>query len=176
MSAKGFSCRHSFTGTLLEQARQDPRIMAVTSDETDCPFSFGKATMLAAGSDVLLVACGETVHPTLQASRHLAAEGISCTVLDIHALRPFDDEAIIQAAGKARVVVTVEEHSIHGGLGSAVAEILSQEINRPLKIMGFPDQYPPCGESAELFAWCGLTDRGIADAARQLLAKAGKRA
>jgi transketolase len=143
--------------------------------EDDCPFEFGKATLLASGRDVLLVACGEAVYPTLQASRLLANEGISSTVLDIHAMRPFDDEAILQYASGVKAVVTVEEHSVNGGLGSTVAGILAQHMNRPLKIMGFPDQYPPCGESDELFAWCGLTYAGIAESARELLAKTGKR-
>ncbi len=131
--------------------------------EDDAPFTPGKANRLKTGANAAIIACGEMVYPSLLAADILAGRGVSASVYDMHTLRPLDCEAILEAAGTG-LVATVEEHSVHGGLGGAVAEFLSQ--NRPTRmlIMGLPDDKIYNGTSAEVFLHYGLTPEGIADA------------
>jgi transketolase len=125
-------------------------------------FEFGKAMELRSGTDCTIVACGETVHHALSAEKLLRNEGVTCTVLDMPTIKPIDQDAVIRAAKNTGRVVTIEEHSIYGGLGSAVAEILSQNLPVPLRILGFPDEFVPAGESAALYDYYGLTGPKLA--------------
>lgn len=137
----------------------------------DEPFAIGKARILRTGSDVTFLATGETVQPTWQAAELLAAEGVSAGVVSIHSLRPFDEQAVFAAARSSRVIVTVEEHSVNGGLGSRVASLLIQsELCRPMRIVGIPDEYTITGSQGEIFAEYGITPQGLAQTARTLLA------
>ena len=136
--------------------------------ENDAVFTPGKANRLRAGSDVSILACGETVWHALQAADMLQAQGIAAGVWDMVSLRPLDTQAILTAAG-AKLVVTVEEHNIHGGLGAAVAEVLSQQKPTPMKILGLPDEDPYNGASPAVFAHYGLNGEGIADTVRRQL-------
>lgn len=136
--------------------------------ETDPPFTPGKANQLRSGTDAALIACGEMVYHALEAARLLEAEGIQLSVYDMHTLRPLDEQAIAQAA-QTGLVVTAEEHSIHGGLGSAVAEVLSQTTPVRLCIMGLPDETLYSGTSEEVFSHYGLDSAGIARKVRELL-------
>jgi transketolase len=134
-------------------------------------FELGKALVLCEGTDVVFLATGETVLPAYTAALELAAGGISAGVLSVHTLRPLDTQAILAAAGRARAVVTVEEHSVFGGLGTTVAALLLQSgLYRPLKIVGLPDEYTYTGSQAEIFAHYGITPGGLAHTARALLA------
>ena len=131
--------------------------------EDDAPFIPGRANCLRKGRDAAIIACGEMVFPSLEAAKLLQEEGVEASVYDMHTLRPLDEEAICEAADTG-YVVTVEEHSVHGGLGGAVAEVLGQRKPTRMKILGLPDEKLYCGTSAEVFSHYGLTPRDIADA------------
>jgi len=136
-------------------------------------FEIGKAiqlTPLRENYDVAFIATGETVAPSYLASRALAEQGIICCVLSLHSIRPFDEEAVRQAAGRSKVVVTVEEHSVNGGLGSRVASFLMQaRIFRPLRIVGIPDEHTVTGSQGEIFNHYGISPLGLSQTALHLL-------
>lgn len=134
-------------------------------------FTFGKANRLSEGSDATIIANGETVHHALEAAKILGAQGIGVQVLDMPTIKPIDRDAILSAAVETGLIITVEEHSMFGGMGSAVAEIVSQEHPVPIKIMGIPDEIPIGGSSAELFAHYGLTGDAIASHVMALIRK-----
>lgn len=133
------------------------------------PFVFGKATMLKEGCDLTLVACGEMVYHALEASKLLAGQGIEARVLDMATLKPFDEEAIIKAARETGAILTVEEHSINGGLGATVSQIVCANHPVPVTTLGLPDEYLVTGNSLELFAEYALDAKGIAESASKLL-------
>ncbi len=132
-------------------------------------FTFGKAYELCGGGDCTLIASGEAVYPALQAVGELAAAGIRARLLDMPTLKPLDEDSVVTAARETGAVVTIEEHSVYGGLGSAVAEVLAQKHAVPMRIIGFPDEFVPAGSSAELFSYYGITGPGIAATVRKLL-------
>lgn len=135
-------------------------------------FEMGKAKTARDGSDVAIIACGEMVYYATEAAKLLETGGISARVIDMFCLKPFDAETIIQAAKETKAVVTVEEHSIHGGLGEQVAHVLAENCPRKMKILGFPDKEYVVGKNTELFRYYGLTAENIAAHARGLLAEA----
>lgn len=126
-------------------------------------FTVGKAKCIREGKDVTLLAMGEMVWPCKEAASLLAQEGIQARVLDMFSIKPFDQEAVIKAAEETHRLVTVEEHSVLGGLGSAVCEVTSQYCPVPVKIIGLPDGHVIAGESPEVFQYYGWTPEGIAD-------------
>jgi transketolase len=132
-------------------------------------FEIGKAEILREGGDVAIIANGTMVCRALAAAQALAAEGIAARVINMSSLTPLDESAILDAA-KTGAVVTVEEHSVRGGLGGAVAEVLATNTPCPMRILGFPG-FLPTGSAEWLMERYGLTSKGIADAARGLLAK-----
>jgi len=137
-------------------------------------FEPGKALRVQDGTDVAFIATGETVHPALMAARELQGQGLSCRVISMHTLKPLDTGAIVAAATQCRAVVTVEEHSIFGGLGEACAATLMQAgIRVPFKIVGFPDEYMVTGGQLEIFGHYGISASGLAQTARTLLEKGG---
>jgi len=138
-------------------------------DETNGSFTVGKANILLDGHDLTIIGCGETVYHCLQAGKMLLNEGISARVIDMHTLKPLDVEAIRKAAENGSGIITVEEHSINGGLGAAVASEVVQYKPTPMKIIGFPDEYLVHGTSAQLFDYYGLTSTDIVKEARKLL-------
>ena len=140
--------------------------------ENDCPFQIDRATWLREGSDLALIACGEMVRPALDAALALAEEGIEATVLDMCCVKPLDREAVVRAARGAKAVLTVEEASPFGGLGSMVAQVVGEECPRLVRNLALPDAPVVTGTSAEVFAHYGLDAAGIAASARALLAKA----
>jgi transketolase len=131
----------------------------------------GKAIEILEGSDVSIVACGTVLRDVLEAQRVLEGEGISAGVLDVHTVKPIDAGAIVTAARRSGRVLTVEDHLVTGGLGSAVAEVLveSGTVCR-FKRLGVPDVFPIIGEPKDLFHHYGYDAIGICAAARQLLA------
>ncbi len=134
------------------------------------PFAIGKAIPLSWGSDVTFVATGETVAPAVEASRLLQAEGVSAGVISMHTVKPLDVEAVLEAAQRSRALITVEEHSVYGGLGEACAAVLLQHgMARPFHIVGIPDEYTVTGSQAEIFAHYGISGPGLAERARHLL-------
>ncbi len=134
----------------------------------DAPFIIGKANMLREGTDLTIIACGELVLPALRAAETLKQRGIAAGVLDMHTIKPLDREAICRAA-QAGPILTIEEHSVLGGLGAAVAEVVCQEQPTKMRILGLPDEVLYTGESKDVFAHYGLTAEGIAQSAKELL-------
>lgn len=134
------------------------------------PFTIGKANVLTAGNDAAIIAAGETVAQAYKAAAQLKTDGIAARVIDMHTIKPLDTETIIKAASECDVVVTVEEHSLDGGLGEAVAHVMMENgIYKPMKIIGFPDEPLVSGESKELFPYYGLDSIGISKAVAALI-------
>lgn len=133
-------------------------------------FEIGKASVICQGNDVTFIACGETVTPAYEASLLLEKKGISTEVISMHTVKPLDKEAVMKSAKKCRVIITVEEHSINGGLGEACASLLMEEkIYKPFKIAGFPDEETVAGSQIEIFNHYGITGEGLATTAMKLL-------
>ncbi len=136
----------------------------------DTAFTIGKAIPLAEGSDVTFIASGETVPRAMGARDILAQDGISCGVVSMHTLKPLDTETLFRVARGSKALVTVEEHSVYGGLGEACSAALMQAgINVPLKIVAIPDEYTVPGSQGEIFAHYGITPDGLAATAQALL-------
>ena len=131
--------------------------------EENTPFVMDKATVLAEGDDVLIVACGEMVKPAYDAVALLKEQGISAGLLDMYCVKPLDREAIIEAAGKVKLVLTVEEHSPFGGLGSMVSQLVGSECPRKVINLALPDTPVISGTSQEVFDYYGLNAAGIAE-------------
>ena len=138
--------------------------------DEDAKFVPGKAVKLKEGYDGAIIACGEMVYPALQAAEKLETEGFSFSVYDMFSIKPLDTEAILEAAGTG-FIITIEEHSIYGGLGGAVSEVLAQNKPVPMTIMGLPDEKTYSGTSAEVLSHYGLTSEGIHDRAVEGLKK-----
>ena len=135
-------------------------------------FTVGKAALIQDGRDLTFIACGETVAIAVEAAKDLATQGVTCRVLSMHTLKPLDEEAVRKAAQETQAIITVEEHSVHGGLGEACAAILMQQgAHVPFKIVGFPDEHMVSGSQKELFNHYGISSNGLAETARQLLSK-----
>ena len=129
----------------------------------------GKAVWHGDGKDVGIIACGQMVWRALEAARLLEEEGIHTTVLDMHTIKPMDEEAVLKLAAECGCILTVEEHSLYGGLGGAVAEVLVQNRPVPMTIMGIPDEDVPNGGDAEVFEMLGMGSKGIAEKAKELV-------
>jgi transketolase len=136
----------------------------------DSDFELGRASLIREGADLSFLACGETVAPACEAAELLAKEGVQCRVLSLHTLKPLDQAAVRNAATETGGVITVEEHSVNGGLGEACAGLLLQEgIYTRFKIVGFPDDHTVSGSQEEIFRHYGIDGTGLATSARQLL-------
>ncbi len=136
----------------------------------DLAFELGRASVLREGSDVTIIACGVLVERALVAAEMLADEGVSAEVIDAMTIKPLDVETIAASATKTGCVVTAEEHSIIGGLGSAVAEVLGEHRPTPMRRVGVRDVFGTSGQPDELLAHFGLDATDIAAAARDLIA------
>ena len=132
-------------------------------------FELGKAVRLREGNDITLMANGVLVYHALKAAEMLQRSGISARVLNMSSVKPIDREAIEDAARSTGGIVTVEEHSIYGGLGGAVAEIVAQTHPAKMRILGVPGVFAPTGSAEFLLEYFGLTAEGIRSAAIQLL-------
>ena len=133
----------------------------VINDNDGYQFEIGKGVLLREGSDVTIVATGICVPEALQAAEKLAADGISAEVINIHTIKPLDEELIIKSAKKTGKVVTAEEHSIIGGLGGAVSEVLSEKAPTPVCRIGMNDIFGESGSAGALVAKYGLDADGI---------------
>jgi transketolase len=133
-------------------------------------FEVGKSITIRDGRDVTFIATGETVYHALMAAVALEKEGLSCRVTSMHTVKPLDTKAVLRAASDCRAIVTVEEHSICGGLGEACAAALMQAgLTVPLQIVGFPDEYMVTGGQTEILRHYGISADGLAETARILL-------
>lgn len=131
-------------------------------------FRFGKVDVLRTGHDVSILASGGPLWNTLEAARKLADEGIQADVVNVSTVKPLDEEGVLRSAGKTGHVVTVEDHSVHGGLGSAVAELLGEVMPTPLKRIGVTT-FGESGDAKGLYARHGLDADGIAHRVRKFL-------
>lgn len=133
-------------------------------------FEIGKAITVREGDDLTFISIGEPTSRALEAAELLANEGLSCRVVSMHTLRPFDTDALLDAAHNTRAIITVEEHSVYGGLGECCAGILQQRgIHTPLRIVGIPDEYTVTGGQYDIFDHYGISREGLAVTARDLL-------
>lgn len=133
----------------------------VINDRPDYKFEIGKGTVVREGSDVTIVATGICVDSALGAAEKLAADGISAEVINICTIKPLDEDIIIRSAKKTGKVVTAEEHSVIGGLGSAVCDVLSEKLPTPVKKIGVYDTYCESGPAVQLLAKYQLDGEGL---------------
>ena len=131
--------------------------------------TIGKADVLRDGDDVTLVACGIMVAHALRSAALLAKEGVAARVINLHTIKPVDRATILQAARETGAIVTAEEHSVIGGLGSAVADVVVQEHPVPMRLVGVMDRFGTSGDPAELLKAFGLMPEDIAKAATEVL-------
>ena len=131
----------------------------------------GKGVVLNDGDDVAIIACGVLVSEAIKASDILANEGISAQVVDMHTIKPLDEELVRDCAVKCGAIVSAEDHNIIGGLGSAIAEYLSSKIPTPLERIGVQDRFGESAQASEMLEIMGLTAQHIADAAKAAIAR-----
>ncbi|MDI3473417.1 MAG: transketolase [Thermotogaceae bacterium] len=148
------------TPTYMRVGR-NPVLVFHDQDEQKKIFEIGKAINLKKGNDLSIIATGEIVWNVMEASKMLENEGIEARVIELHTVKPLDEEEVYKAAKETGLIVTVEEHNIFGGLGGAIAEFVSQNIPVPVKILGIPDEYPVTGKQEEVLKHYGLDSKGI---------------
>ena len=133
----------------------------VFNDEANYKFEIGKGILLREGTDLTIVATGLCVNSALEAAEKLAAEGISAEVINIHTIKPLDEEIILKSAKKTGKVVTAEEHSVIGGLGSAGCDVLSEKLPTPVKKIGVYDVFGESGPAVKLLEKYKLDGAGV---------------
>jgi transketolase len=144
-----------------------PKVPVVYEDGV--AFEIGKANQLRDGSDLTIIACGLMVASALEAADDLNRDGISVRVLDMHTIKPLDENAIEKAARETGAIVTAEEHLLQGGLGAGVARAVSERHPVPMELVGILDTYAESGTPQELLDKYGLTPRHIRAAAEKVL-------
>ena len=140
----------------------------VINDRTDYKFELGKGVVLREGKDVTIVATGLCVSSALEAAEKLAADGIDAKIINIHTIKPLDEELIVAAAKETGKVVTVEEHSVIGGLGSAVCDALAEKCPVPVKKIGVQDVFGESGPAAALLAKYKLDGEGVYEQVKEI--------
>ncbi len=138
------------------------------------PFEIGKAHIMKTGKDVAIIGSGPILYNALMAAFELEREGIACMVVNNHTIKPIDTDTIVQAAKKCKAVVTVEEHQIMGGAGSAVAEVLIKHCPVPMEIIGMPDTFGESGQPEELMEKYGMSVKAIKFAVVRVIGKKRK--
>ncbi len=146
-----------------------PENLQVNPNPSD--FKIGKGRVIQEGTDLTFVATGEAVLPCVEAAKFLEKEhNISCKIISIHTIKPLDEELILATAANGKPVITVEEHSIYGGLGEAVASLLFQKgFTNKFKIVGFPDDHTVSGSQNEIFNHYGISGEGLKNTALNLI-------
>ncbi|WP_394349582.1 transketolase family protein [Propionispora hippei] len=136
----------------------------------DYEFTIGKAITIKEGTDLTLIGTGNSVHWSLMAAKELQGRGIKAKVIDMHTIKPFDCDAVLRSAKETGCVVTVEDQSINGGLGGAVAEVIAEAgISCKFKRIGLPDEFSVIGDPDEIYKYYGLDGHGIAETVLKLL-------
>lgn len=158
--------------TYLRFARSATAVM--TTEYT--PFQIGRAEVLWEETDpqVTIVACGPLVYETLKAAKALAKSKIASVVINNHTVKPIDERAIIKYAKLTGAVVTVEEHQVNGGMGSAVAEVLAKNFPVPMEFVGMQDSFGESGNPDELLKKYGMTDKDIVEAVKRVIGRRNK--
>lgn len=141
----------------------------ITTNHT--PFKIGRAEVFKDGEDVAIFACGPLIPNAILAALDLDKEGISAAVINVHTVKPLDAETILKYAQKTRAVVSVEEHQIHGGLGSALAELLAKELPTPMEFIGVRDSFGESGKPDELIEKFGMGVDSIKQAVERVVAR-----
>lgn len=136
-------------------------------------FKIGKALHLASGKDVTIFATGHLVWTAIEAAKELAAQGVSCEVINIHTIKPLDEEAILDSVSKTRAVVVAEEHQRNGGLGDAIANLLVHRLPVPMEYVGVKDTFGESGKPAELLEKYGLSKKDVMWAVKDVLDRKG---
>ncbi len=139
----------------------------------DTPFVIGKALMLNEGTDVSIFATGHMVWKAIEAGQQLAEKGISAEIINIHTIKPLDEEAVIASENKTGCVVTAEEHQMNGGLGDSIAQLLSRTMPTPLEMVAVNDSFGESGKPEELLVKYGLNDTDIVEAAQRAIDRKG---
>lgn len=133
-------------------------------------FAFGKGRVICEGDDVAIIATGEAVYPAWEAAQQLKAQQINATVISMHTIKPLDTALLESLAKKCKAIVTVEEHSVNGGLGEACASYLLQHgYTKPFTIIGIPDEYTVTGSQTEIMNHYGISGAGIVDRVKGIL-------
>lgn len=137
----------------------------------DVPFVFGKARVLREGTDMVIVATGETVHPALEAAALMQESlDVEVMVVSMHTVKPLDTELLTKVAATGMPILTVEEHSVNGGMGEACGSFLLQQgFHNRFRVIGIPDEYTVTGSQQEIFDHYGINGQGIAEIAQHLL-------
>ena len=157
------------------------KVPVITTDET--PFEIGKAQVIWDGgssissgrfADATIIACGQMVYYSLLAAKDLEEEGINVRVINCHTIKPIDKKVIIASAEETGAIVTVEEHQVNGGLGSAVAEVVCQSSPVPMKIIGIEDHFGESGTAKELLEKFGLTKQAIISGVTSVISRKNK--
>ncbi len=143
------------------------KVPVITTENS--PFEIGKAEVLNQGKDVSIIACGQMVYMALQVAKELEEEKISVRVINCHTIKPLDTKTILAAAEETGAIVTAEEHQIAGGLGGAVAEVVSESYPVPIKRIGIEDSFGESGTTAELMKKYSLTKENIKKAVLEVL-------
>jgi transketolase len=141
----------------------------ITTEKT--PFKIGKAEVFRDGFDATIVACGPLVYQSMVAAKELEKDGVSAKVINCHTIKPMDKLTIASSAKETGAVVTVEEHQINGGLGSAVAEVLAENFPAPMERVGMPDSFGESGSPEELLEKYGMSVKKIKEAVKTVIKK-----
>lgn len=147
--------------------------MPLLTEDKDNVFEFGKGRVISKGKDLAIIATGETVYPALQAAKKLKSEhNLDVTVVSMHTIKPLDYNLLQSLANEVSAIITVEEHSVYGGLGEACASfLLENQFNKPFKIVGIPDEYTVTGSQTEILDHYGISEEGLTKTALQLIKK-----
>lgn len=137
----------------------------------DMPFEIGKAIVLNEGKDVSIFATGHLVYPALKAAEELEKQGIKAEVINIHTIKPLDNEAILKSVGKTKCVVSCEEHQYNGGLGDSIAQLLVRNNPAPMEYVGIDDKFGESGTPDELMVKYGLTSENIIKATKKVISR-----
>jgi transketolase len=141
--------------------------------QPDAKFVIGKADVLSEGSDVTIVACGHLVWKSIEAIKVLAERGIKAELINMHTIKPLDEETLLKSIGKTGCVVTAEEHMINGGLGDSVAQVLTQKMLAPQEYVGVHDKFGESGEPMALMTKYGIDTQDVVDAALRVIQRKG---
>jgi transketolase len=135
----------------------------------DQKFEIGKAILMSAGTDVTIFATGHLMWTSIEAAKELAAQGISCELINIHTIKPLDEQAVLDSVSKTRAVVVAEEHQRNGGLGDAIANLLAHQMPTPMEYVGVNDSFGESGKPAELLEKYGLGKKDVIWAVKDVL-------
>src|SRR3989338_1084878 len=156
----------SYPGPIYLRLGREP--FPIITDYKDS-YRIGKALRMADGSDITIIGTGVMVQEALKAHEELKKRGISARLLNLHTVKPIDKEEIIKAAIETGAIVTAEEHTVVGGMGSAVSEVLVENCPVPMRMVGIKDRFGESGDALELMKYFGLSAEGIVKAALEVL-------